>query len=105
MNIKKGEKVLVHKGESKGKQGKVLKVFPERNMVIVEGCNLIKRHTRPSNKNQQGGIIEKEAPISCSNMKIICPGCGKPVRIKRRRNPEGRLVRHCKSCDEIISTG
>lgn len=105
MHIRKGDKVLVLSGAERGKEGKVLKVFAGRNRAIVEGLNLIKRHTRPSSKNQQGGIIEKEAPIAASNLKVICPGCGKPARIKRSRDEEGRLVRNCKVCNETISKG
>ena len=105
MNIRKGDKVTVLSGNERGKTGKVLKVFPSSGRAIVEGLNFIKRHTRPSSKNQQGGIIEKEAPIHMSNLRLVCPGCGKSSGIKRVRDIENRLVRECKSCGEIIVAG
>jgi len=105
MHIRKGDKVLVITGEERGKQGKVLKVFSKENRAIVEGLNLIKRHTRPSSKNQQGGIIEKEGPIHVSNLRVICPGCGEAAGVARKRDEEGRIQRHCKACNETISTG
>lgn len=105
MNIRKGDKVLVISGEEKGKQGKVLKIFRDQNRAIVEGVNLIKRHTRPSSKNQQGGIIEKEASVHISNLRVVCPGCGEAAGITRSRDEEGKLQRHCKACNETISTG
>ena len=105
MRIRKGDKVLVLTGEDKGKEGKVLKIFNGKHRAIVEGLNLIKRHTKPSSRNQQGGIIEKEAAIHLSNLSIVCPGCGKAAGISRSRDEDGRLQRHCKACNEIISTG
>ncbi|MBD3387227.1 50S ribosomal protein L24 [candidate division KSB1 bacterium] len=85
MHIKKNDQVLVISGEYKGKKGKVLKVFPEENRIIVEGVNFIKRHTRPSQQNQQGGIIEKEGPINASNVMVLCPKTGVPTRIGIKR--------------------
>lgn len=105
MHLRKGDRVKVIAGEEKGKQGKVLKVFGKENRAIVEGLNLIKRHTRPSSRNQQGGIIEKEAPIHVSNLRVVCPGCGETAGISRSRDEEGRIQRHCKACNETISTG
>jgi large subunit ribosomal protein L24 len=105
MHIRKGDKVRVLSGAERGKEGKVLKMFSGKGRAIVEGLNLIKRHTRPSSKNQQGGIIEKEAPIHLSNLSIVCPGCGEAAGVKKVRDEEGRLERHCKACNETISTG
>ena len=105
MRIRKGDKVLVLTGEDRGKEGKVLKIFNGKHNAIVEGLNLIKRHTKPSSRNQQGGIIEKEAAIHLSNLSVVCPGCGKAVGISRGRDEEGRLQRRCKACNEVISTG
>ena len=105
MRIRKGDKVHVLTGAESGKEGRILKVFRSKNRAIVEGLNLIKRHTRPSSRNQQGGIIEKEAPIHLSNLALVCPGCGEAAGIKRSRDEEGRLQRHCKACSETISTG
>lgn len=107
MRIRKNDIVVVISGDHKGRQGKVLKVFPEKNRVIVEGINLIKRHTRPSQRNQQGGIIEKEAPLHVSNVMLIDPKLGVPTRIgiqtinnssKTSRN----RVRVAKKSGEII---
>jgi len=105
MQLRKGDKVRVISGADRGREGKVLKVFAAKNRAVVEGLNLIKRHSKPSSKNQQGGIVEKEAPIHISNLSIICPGCSKAGGIRRTRDEEGRLVRHCKSCGETITTG
>jgi len=81
MKIRKNDNVVVLAGNAKGKTGKILKVFPEVNRVIVEGVNIRKRHTKPSQKNQQGGIIEKEAPINVSNVAILDPKSNKASRV------------------------
>jgi len=92
--VRKGDMVLVLGGNDRGKKGKVLKVFPERNRVVVEGIGFMKRHTKPNTKIPQGGIIEKERTIHASNVMVIDPKTGKPTRIGYRRlNIEGRLVR------------
>jgi len=80
MKIKKNDMVKVISGNARGKTGKVLKVFPETDRIIVEKVNLIKRHTRQTSQGQQGGIIEKEAPIAISNVLLICPKCNRPTR-------------------------
>ncbi|MFQ6617287.1 MAG: 50S ribosomal protein L24, partial [Fidelibacterota bacterium] len=82
--------------------GRVLKVFPGRNKAIVEGINFIKRHTKPSQQNPQGGIIEKEAPIHISNLAVLCNKCNTPIRVKRRLLDDGTKVRICSECGEII---
>jgi large subunit ribosomal protein L24 len=102
MKVIKNDLVLVVSGNYKGKKGKVLKVFPKENRVIVEGVNFIKRHTRPTQKNPQGGIIEKEAPIQASNLLVICPKCDSPSRIGRKVLENGKRVRICKNCEEMI---
>jgi len=81
MRIKKNDNIIVVSGNDKNKTGKVLKVFPKVSRIIVEGINIRKRHTKPSQKNQQGGIIEKEAPIHVSNVMIVDPKTSKPTRI------------------------
>ncbi|MCD6118010.1 50S ribosomal protein L24 [bacterium] len=103
MKIVKGDTVLVTAGNHKGQQGKVLKVFPKDNKVIVEGINFIKRHTRPTPKNQQGGILEKEAPIHSSNLMVVCPKCNTPTRIGRKVLDDGRRVRICNNCGEMLT--
>jgi large subunit ribosomal protein L24 len=105
MHVKKGDKVKVLSGNERGKTGKILKVFPGSQRAIVQGLNMIKRHTRPSQANQQGGIIEREAPIHVSNLRLICPGCGKATGISRRRDADGSLSRVCKACGETIAVG
>jgi large subunit ribosomal protein L24 len=102
MKVVKNDMVLVVSGNAKGKKGKVLKVFPAKQRVIVEGVNFIKRHTRKSQKNPQGGIIEKEAPIHASNVLVICPKCGKPTRIGRKVLEDGKRIRNCNSCGEML---
>lgn len=103
--IKKGDIVKVMCGKNAGKQGKVLVVNREKNMLIVEGVNLIKRHQRPNQKYQKGGIIEREGYIYASKVMLICPKCLKPTRIAHFITGEGKnskKVRSCKKCNEMI---
>ncbi|MEW6189811.1 MAG: 50S ribosomal protein L24 [Actinomycetota bacterium] len=102
LKVKKGDKVLVIAGKDKGKKGKVLVALPKRERVIVEGVNVVKRHTRPTQRNPQGGIIEKENAIHVSNVQLICPNCGQPTRIGKREVSEGKRVRICKKCGQDI---
>lgn len=102
MHIKKGDTVEVNCGEDRGRQGRVLKVIPEKERAIVEGLNLHKKHTKPSAQYPQGGIIESEAPIHISNLNVVDPKTGKGVRIGRRLNEEGKLVRYSKKSGEEI---
>ena len=81
MKVRKNDNVIVISGNSRGKTGKVLKLFPGKNRVIVEGVNIVKRHTKPSQRNPQGGIVQKEAPIHISNVMVIDPKSGKPTRV------------------------
>ena len=104
MKVVKNDNVLVISGNYQGKKGKVLKVFPKNSRVIVEGVNFIKRHTRPTQKNQQGGIVEKEAPIHVSNLMVICPKCDTPTRLGRKVLEDGKRVRVCRSCNEMLIT-
>ena len=84
--------------------GKVLKVLRGKDRVIIENVNFVKRHTKPGGQTRQGGIIEKEAPIHWSNVMLMCNKCINPVRIKMQRLKDGRMVRVCKGCGEIIDT-
>jgi large subunit ribosomal protein L24 len=102
MSIRRDDKVVVLTGSYKGVTGKVIRVFPEKSRVLVEGVALVKRHTKPNQKIQSGGIIEKEAPIHISNVKLVCSKCGKPTRTGTRILSDGKRVRYCKLCDEII---
>jgi len=101
MKIKKNDNVLVISGKDRGKKGKVVKVFPERSKVIVEGINLIKKHRRPRKSEEKGQIIEMTAPIDVSNIKIICPKCNKPTRIGYKLT-EASKFRVCKRCGQEI---
>lgn len=100
--LKKNDKVVVIAGKDKGKKGKILAAYPAQNRVIVEGASMIKKHTRPTQKNPQGGITEKEGAVHISNVQLICPNCGQPSRIGRRRTEEGRPVRICRKCGQDI---
>jgi len=103
MRIKKGDTVRVVTGEDRGKEGKILKVFPDKGRIIVEKVNLIKRHTRPSKMVPQGGIIEKEAPINATNVMLVCPNTGKPTRIGSEILSDGSRARVSKKSGEMIN--
>ena len=101
-HIKKGDLVYVNAGVDKGKQGKVLEVLPEEERAIVEGINMVSKHTKPNAKNPQGGIIKKEAPIHISNLNVVDPSTGKPTKIGRKKDEKGNLVRFAKKSGEIL---
>jgi large subunit ribosomal protein L24 len=102
LNIKKGDTVMVIAGDSKGQQGRVLFVDREKEKAVVEGVNMVSKHSRPTNKTPKGGIIQKEAPIHISNLKVI-DGSGKPTRIGRRLDEKtNKLVRYSKKSGEVI---
>lgn len=101
-HIKKNDKVKVIAGKDNGKVGKVIDVLQKKNRLLVENVNMVKRHTRPSASNKQGGIVEGEAPIHWSNVMLMCNKCVAPVRIKMRRLEDGKKVRVCRKCNEII---
>ena len=102
MKIIKNDTVKVVGGNHKGKVGKVLKVFPRTNRVIVEKVALVKRHRKKRSQTDQGGILEKEAPIHISNVLLVCPKCSKPSRTGYGRLADGKKVRVCKSCNETL---
>ena len=101
LSIKKKDKVIIKTGKDKGKTGEVLKVFPAGNRIIVSKVNFIKKHARPT-QTEPGGIIEKEAPINISNIQLVCPKCNQPTRVKRDRLSDGKKIRTCKKCGEMI---
>jgi len=104
LKVKKNDQVLVTAGKDRGARGRVLRVLASDGKAVVERVNMIKRHTRPNpNKGIQGGILEREAPIQISNLRVICPECGKPSRLGRKRLDDGRGVRMCKSCEATFS--
>jgi large subunit ribosomal protein L24 len=102
MKIRKNDTVLVIAGKDRGKKGKVRKSFPKKDKVIVEGANMIKRHSRAKGQARQAGIIELEAPMDVSNVMLICNKCNKPARIGFRFLSDGRKARICRSCEEVI---
>jgi large subunit ribosomal protein L24 len=101
-HFRRDDKVKVLAGKDRGKVGKVLKVLRKKERVLVENINTVKRHTRPSAQNRQGGIIESEAPIHWSNVQLMCNKCIAPVRIKMQRLDDGKKVRVCRKCNEVI---
>jgi large subunit ribosomal protein L24 len=104
LKVKKNDQVLVTSGKDRGARGRVLRVLANEGKAIVERVNMMKRHTRANpNKGVQGGILEREAPIQVSNLMVICPECGKPARLGRKRLEDGRGVRVCKSCGGTFS--
>lgn len=102
LHIKKGDLVYVNTGEYKGQKGKVLEVLAKRKRAIVEGVNMVSRHTKPNNDYPQGGIIKKEATIHISNLMLVDPASGEPTRIGRRLNDDNKLVRYAKNSEEEI---
>jgi len=103
LKVKKNDQVVVIAGKDKNARGKVLRVFPATGKVIVERINLVKKHTKPNPQRQiQGGILEREAPIGVSNLKVICSECGEPARMGWKRLEDGRGVRVCKSCGATV---
>lgn len=102
--IKKGDTVEVIQGKEKGKRGKVLHVLSAQDRVVVERVNFIKRHVRPSQKNPQGGVIEREGSMAISTVKLVCPSCGKPGRVGMRVEG-GHKTRYCKLCNVQVDKG
>lgn len=100
--VKKGDTVMVIAGRERGKTGKVLALHLADGKIIVERLNMIKRHTKPNQKQRQGGILEREAPLALSNVMVFCANCRKPVRVGIKTLGDGRRVRMCKKCKEII---
>ena len=103
LHVKKDDLVMVIAGKEKGKTGKVIRVLPEKQRVLVEHLNVVKRHTRPTQANAEGGIIEKEAPIALSNVQLVCSGCSKPARTGIKVLEDGSKARFCKKCNEIVN--
>jgi large subunit ribosomal protein L24 len=102
MNIRKNDTVLVIAGKDRGKKGKVRKALPKDDKVVVEGVNMIKRHSKAGRTARQAGIIELEAPLDASNVMLVCNKCNKPARVGFRLLSDGRKARICRSCHEVI---
>jgi large subunit ribosomal protein L24 len=100
--LRKDDTVMVIAGRERGKTGKVLRVLADKDRVLVERVNMVKRHTKPRGVQQPGGIVEKEASLHLSNVIPICPRCNKPTRVGTRRLDNGDGVRHCRRCDETF---
>jgi large subunit ribosomal protein L24 len=102
LKIKKGDQVMVITGESKGQKGRVLEVNREKERILVEGINMVSKHTKPNAKSPQGGILKKEAPVHISNLMVIDPASGKPTRVGKKLNEKDKLVRYSKKSGEEI---
>ena len=101
--VRKNDNVVIVTGKDRGKRGRVLKVLPARNRLVVEGANMVKRHTRPNpQRNIKGGIVEREGSLHASNVQIVCPECGAPTRIGHQLLGDGRKVRVCRKCDGAV---
>ena len=101
--IRKNDNVLVITGKDRGRQGRILRILPATNRVIVERVNMIKRHTRPNpQRNIQGGIVEREAALHASNVQLVCPECNQVTRIGHKVLGDGRKVRICRKCEGVV---
>jgi large subunit ribosomal protein L24 len=105
LKLKKDDIVEVIAGREKGKKGKILALFPDDGKLTVEKLNMLKRHTKPSAQNKQGGIVEKEGRLAISNVLLVCDKCGKGVRVKRKKLEDGKRVRICVKCGEVMDKG
>ena len=103
LSIRKNDNVVVIAGRDRGKRGRVLRVVPDKNRLIVEGVNFIKRHTRPNpQRNIKGGIVEREASVAAANVQLVCPECSTPTRVGRQTLDDGRRVRICRKCKGVV---
>lgn len=102
LHVKTGDKVRVLSGKDKGKEGVILRAIPQKERVVVEKVNLIKKAVRPTQQNPQGGITTMEAPIHVSNVMLVCPECKQATRVNRVKNEQGKKVRVCKKCGKTI---
>ena len=102
MQIRKNDRVMVITGQERGKTGKVLRVLPDKDAIIIERINLVKRHSKPRGPQQPGGIVEKEASIHVSNLMIMCDKCNAPVRVGKKVLSDGKKIRICRRCGEAL---
>jgi large subunit ribosomal protein L24 len=101
--IRKNDNVVVTTGKDRGKRGRVLKILADKNRLVVEGVNIIKRHTKPNpQRGIKGGLVEREAGLHASNVQLVCPECGKPTRLGRKLLGDGRKVRTCRKCEGVV---
>ncbi|MBI4169279.1 MAG: 50S ribosomal protein L24 [Acidobacteria bacterium] len=103
LSVRKNDTVLVLAGKSKGRTGRVLRVFPAEGRAIVEGVNFVRKHTKANpQRNIKGGILEREAPVHASNLMLVCGECGKPARVGHKILEDGKKVRACRRCGGIL---
>lgn len=102
LNVRKGDTVMVLSGKYRGRKGKIIRVETDDRAVVIEGVNVVKKHQKPRGKMMQGGIVDKEAPVRRDKVMLVCPRCGKPSRVGRTRLEDGRLVRTCHRCGEVV---
>jgi large subunit ribosomal protein L24 len=102
MDIRKNDTVLIIVGKDRGKKGRVRFAYPEKERLLVEGINFVKKHSRARGAVRQAGIIEREAPIHISNVMLVCSKCNKPARVGSRFLTDGRKVRFCRVCGEVV---
>lgn len=102
LHVKKDDMVMIIAGKEKGKTGKITRVFPDKGRVVVENVNMVKRHSRPTRTNTEGGIVEKEAALAASNVLLLCGACNQPARTGLRVLEDGSKARFCKKCNEIV---
>lgn len=102
VHVKKGDTVEIIAGKHRGKRGKILTVIPKSGKLIIEGLNIVKRHSKPTQKLPQGGIVEKEAPLYSARVMLVCPKCGKAARVGHGYLGDGTKIRVCKNCGEQI---
>ncbi|MBD3419578.1 MAG: 50S ribosomal protein L24 [Chitinivibrionales bacterium] len=100
--LKKNDTVMITAGEFKGETGRIIRILPDKNKALVEGKNIVKRHTKPNPNNQQGGIVEKEAPIHLANLMLMCSKTGKPTRVGSKILDSGKRVRFSKKAKETV---
>ena len=102
IHLKKGDEVLIISGKENGRRGKIQKVIPQSEAVIIEGLNLAKKHAKPTKTNPQGGVIDKALPVKTSKIMLVCSGCNRPTRFRRDRAVDGTLVRICRHCGRTL---
>jgi large subunit ribosomal protein L24 len=100
--LKKGDEVCVISGKDKNRRGKIQKVFPGDNAIIIEGLNLAKKHAKPTKTSPQGGVIDKALPVNTGKVMLVCSGCNQPTRFRRNRAVDGTLVRICQHCGRTL---
>ena len=104
LHVRRGDLVEVVSGREASRRGKVLRVIPDAQRVLIEKLNLVKRHMRPTQKNPQGGIVEKEGPVHVSNVRLVCPRCDAPRRMGNKRGTDGKSARVCRKCGEVVGS-